>query len=139
MAQDRTEVDHWISFSIGPLSLDVLDSSNLVYLDHILKTRTWLVSKRITLADVYVFCALLNKDFVKMYGKRYRSTTRWFEQMSVHESVHAGLHQFKSKSVAFIKPVNMRKQEGKFVELPGAEMGKVKFQKKILPVLLHLH
>lgn len=130
MAQERTEVDHWISFSIGQLSPDVLNSSSLEYLDGILQTQTWLVSKKITLADIYVFCALLNRDFVKMYGRKYRNISRWFEQTSMHENVRAGLHQVEANSVAPIKPVNVRKQEGKFIDLPGAEMRKVKLQNK---------
>lgn len=142
LAQERTEVDHWISFSIGQLSADVLDSSSFEYLDRILQTQTWLVAKRITLADVYVFCALLNRDFVTMYDGKYRNITRWYEQTSKHESVLAGLRQVELNSVAPVKPnvsnTNVRKQEGKFIDLPGAEMGKVKLQDKMYLIYLSI-
>ncbi|XP_014470889.1 PREDICTED: bifunctional glutamate/proline--tRNA ligase [Dinoponera quadriceps] len=128
-AQERTEVDHWISFAIGQLSADVLDSSNFEYLDHILQTRTWLVAKVITLADIYVFCVLLNRDVTKTYSDKYRNIARWFEQTSKHEGVSVGLRQVELNSIAPAKPnvanANVRKQEGKFIDLPGAEMGKV--------------
>ncbi|EFN80646.1 Bifunctional aminoacyl-tRNA synthetase [Harpegnathos saltator] len=124
-AQERTEVDHWISFSVGQLSADILDTSSFEYLDCILQTRTWLVAKRITLADIYVFCIILNRDLIKTYGGKYRNITRWYEQISMHEGVLIGLHQVELNSTAPAKSISARKQEGKFIDLPGAKMGKV--------------
>lgn len=95
-------------------------------------TTTWLVSKKLTLADIHVFCALLDKEFLPKFEKQFVNITRWYKQMlslPIIEQVlllvkkNAKLPVQSEKVVS--KQSGQRKQEGKFIDLPGAEMGKV--------------
>ncbi|CAL7952238.1 unnamed protein product [Xylocopa violacea] len=135
-ALERTEVDHWLSFTNGPLGSHPLKEDALQYLNGLLMTTTWLVSKKLTIADIHVFCALLDKNFLAKYEKQFINITRWYKQMLSLPAVTATLDSIKKNAklspcnnVQAEKPVNkqtgQRKQEGKFIELPGAEMGKV--------------
>lgn len=99
-------------------------------------TNTWLVSKKITIADIHVFCSLLDKKCFVNFEKKFININRWYKQMlslsavtevllSIKKNVKLFPHD-KVKSEKIInKQVGQRKQEGKFIDLPGAEMGKV--------------
>lgn len=135
-------MDHWLSFSIGPLKSQRVMSDSLLYLDNILKPKTWLVSKRLTLADIYVFSALMDHRPLESDGK-YCNISRWYKQMLALPAVQKALAVVPKNRVAGSakatkssgrqegkdakRPCSTgnRKQEGTFVELPGAEMGKV--------------
>ncbi|XP_029173577.1 bifunctional glutamate/proline--tRNA ligase [Nylanderia fulva] len=137
---ERTEVDHWMSYSMQKFT-DVSTTENkLNYINNILITRTWLVNKRLTLADVYLFCFLRNQEYIKHYGKAYTNITRWYKHMQSLPAFKNALHIVKDienstsseakntmpeKEKSVVKQTNMKKQEGKFIDLPGAEMGKV--------------
>ncbi|XP_015432761.1 PREDICTED: bifunctional glutamate/proline--tRNA ligase [Dufourea novaeangliae] len=132
---ERTEVDHWLSFTVGPLGSLPLKESALQYLDGVLKTTTWLVSKKLTLADISVFCALLDKEFLAKFEKQFVNVNRWYRQMlslpavaevlsSVKKNAKVVINNMHSEKVTN-KQTGQRKQEGKFIDLPGAEMGKV--------------
>ncbi|XP_012277238.1 bifunctional glutamate/proline--tRNA ligase [Orussus abietinus] len=137
-ARERTEVDHWLSYAIGPLECHRSIKDSLDYLERALMMKTWLASKKFTIADIAVFSALYNKDGFKDDNK-YPNINRWYKlilslpvvkaaltvveknRISVKEgSAHNGL-QVNDEN----KAKTTRKQEGKFIELPGAEMGKV--------------
>nr|XP_034191285.1 bifunctional glutamate/proline--tRNA ligase isoform X1 [Osmia lignaria] len=130
---EKTEVDHWLSFAIGPLGFVPLKKSALQYLDDVLMTTTWLVSKKLTLADIHVFCALLDKEFLPKFEKQFINITRWYKQMLSLPVIAQVLLSVKknaklpvqSEKVVVNKQSGQRKQEGKFIDLPGAEMGKV--------------
>ncbi|KAG7207935.1 hypothetical protein KM043_009523 [Ampulex compressa] len=139
--RERTEVDHWLSFAIGSLASSPLNNDVLSYLDGVLMTSTWLVAKKITLADIHVFSALLSKEFLEKFGEKYCNITRWYKQLlsmpivtEVLASIKNRICQSNDKQAektkeqmekANNKQVEGRKQEGKYVDLPGAEMGKV--------------
>lgn len=132
-----------MSFAIEKLADISKMKDNLNYLDHILLTRTWLVNKSLTLADIHVFCALLSQQYIKHYGKSYDNITRWYKHMeSLRFVKNALLLMGKStssqakdiipeKKEPIAKETKIKKQEGKFIDLPGAEMGKVKSYNKI--------
>lgn len=123
-----------MSFSIGPLAAYPSNESALEYLERVLLTQTWLVNKRFTLADIHVFCALLSEQFLETLGEKYRNVARWYKHVSSHNVVEKTLALIAKndppcKNVQMGKiteRANARKQEGKFIDLPGAEMGKVK-------------
>lgn len=108
--------------------------NNLNHLDRILLTRTWLVNKSLTLADIYLFCALLNQQYIKHYERDYDNITRWYKHLESLHFVKNSLSVVENfsqvKDIMPEKPVakqtKTKKQEGKFIDLPGAEMGKVK-------------
>jgi len=118
----------------------------LNYLNDVLIARTWLVTKRLTLADIHVFCVLHRHEYIKSYAKDYCNITRWYKHMeslpvfsnaiSVIAKNCSSTSKPKDvspqKEKSDIKQTKTRKQEGKFIDLPGAEMGKVKYN-----IILH--
>ncbi|XP_046823712.1 bifunctional glutamate/proline--tRNA ligase [Vespa crabro] len=131
----RTEVDHWLSFAIGPLCQSPVKNETLSYLNKILMTNTWFVNKKLTAADISIFCALLNLLYLEKYEKLYPCVTRWYKQMLSLPAVIQALSSIKDNKITTVniiqvketmnKKIGARKQEGKFIDLPGAEMGKV--------------
>ncbi|XP_033359359.1 bifunctional glutamate/proline--tRNA ligase isoform X2 [Bombus vosnesenskii] len=134
--REKTEVDHWLSFAIGPLEFYPLKEDALSYLDNILMTNTWLVSKKLTIADIHVFCTLVDKKFLTQFEKKFINITRWYKQvlslsavtkalLLVKKNAKLSLHNNVQSEKTINKQTGQRKQEGKFIDLPGAEMGKV--------------
>lgn len=65
-AKETTEVDHWLTFALGPLS-SKFDFYNAVQvLDKALTPVTYLANKRLSIADFIVFSTLYGKDFTKI-------------------------------------------------------------------------
>lgn len=121
---------------IGPLGSSSLQESALRYLDDALMTTTWLVSKQLTLADIHVFCTLLDKKFLAKFEKQFVNISRWYKQMlslpavmevlsSIKKNANISVRNDAQPEKTVNKQTGQRKQEGKFIELPGAEMGKV--------------
>uniref|UniRef100_A0A671YNL9 Bifunctional glutamate/proline--tRNA ligase n=1 Tax=Sparus aurata TaxID=8175 RepID=A0A671YNL9_SPAAU len=96
---EQTEVDHWLEFSARRLCGQPGLTVALAELDKALSLRTFLVGHAITLADLSVWAAL--KDL----------------------SHHSCL--FISLAVLIWNSDEKKQDLGKFVDLPGAEMGKV--------------
>lgn len=129
---ERTQIDHWLTFCLNSDS----SSDAIQYLNKSLASVTYLVSNKLTIADLAVF----NEIFIK-YDDLKKSgipshVQRWFDLISALPSVQSALKSLpKEASVKKTQErarestpsanVGDRKQEGKFVELPGAEMGKV--------------
>ncbi|XP_077269667.1 uncharacterized protein LOC143901332 isoform X2 [Temnothorax americanus] len=105
----------------------------LNYLNNVLLVRTWLVGNRLTLADIHVFSVLHNKEYMKLHESDYCNVTRWYKNMRSLPVVSNAISMIakncpppsKSKEKCAAKQIKTRKQEGKFIDLPGAEMGKV--------------
>lgn len=102
----------------------------LNYLNATLMTRTWFACKQLTLADIHMFCSLYRQQYLKLFGhfSSYYNITRWYKHMNslpAFVNAIARVREMK-KTLLPIKPIKIRKQEGKFIDLPEAEMGKVK-------------
>lgn len=137
---ERTEVDHWLSFAIGPLRGTQSINESFEYLDRMLMPRTWLVAKRLTIADICVFSALSHEGELVLDDK-YSHIARWYKHilsLPATQSAMASVLKNRKTCAKVNKPRgkpteketkgqqnSVRKQEGKFIELPGAEMGKV--------------
>lgn len=111
----------------------------LNYLNNVLIVRTWLVGNKLTLADIHIFSVLHDQEYIKLHEKDYCNITRWYKHMQslpvisnvismiakncppASKVKNANLQEEKSAA----KQTRTRKQEGKFIDLPGAEMGKV--------------
>lgn len=136
---ERTEIDHWISCALV-LQNKQINKELLNYLNNVLIARTWLVTKRLTLADIHVFCVLHRHEYIKSYAKDYCNITRWYKHMESLPAFNNAISMIakncsstlKPKAISLqkeksdVKQTKTRKQEGKFIDLPGAEMGKVK-------------
>uniref|UniRef100_A0A8C4HIH8 Bifunctional glutamate/proline--tRNA ligase n=1 Tax=Dicentrarchus labrax TaxID=13489 RepID=A0A8C4HIH8_DICLA len=108
---EQTEVDHWLEFSARRLCGQPGLAVALGELDKALSLRTFLVGHAITLADLSVWAALKGHGEWPSQGKSFSHVSRWF--------------YFLSSQVPFSASDEKKQDVGKFVELPGAEMGKV--------------
>ncbi|XP_046992182.1 bifunctional glutamate/proline--tRNA ligase [Schistocerca americana] len=127
---ERTEIDHWLTFSSGPLQCERDFQKAVLYLDNILAPSTYLVGNKVSLADFAVWGVLHgNPNWKAVEPSPPTNVARWYnfiESLECVSSVKKILPENKAKKAITAEPVlSGRKEEGKFVELPGAEMGKV--------------
>ncbi|XP_054568889.1 bifunctional glutamate/proline--tRNA ligase isoform X2 [Eptesicus fuscus] len=125
---EHTEIDHWLEFSATKLSSCNLFPSAINELNHCLSLRTYLVGNSLSLADLCVWATL--KGNVAWQEQLQQNSApvhvkRWFgflEAQQAFQSVGTkwNVSATKAKGAPQKKP-----DVGKFVELPGAEMGKV--------------
>uniref|UniRef100_A0A4W6G1R0 Bifunctional glutamate/proline--tRNA ligase n=1 Tax=Lates calcarifer TaxID=8187 RepID=A0A4W6G1R0_LATCA len=114
-------VDHWLEFSARRLCGQPGLPVALRELDLALSLRTFLVGHALTLADLAIWAALKGQyQSGSVQGKSFSHISRWFSFLSSQVPFTAVGNKYASKKS------NEKKQDvGKFVELPGAEMGKV--------------
>ncbi|XP_051676539.1 bifunctional glutamate/proline--tRNA ligase isoform X3 [Oryctolagus cuniculus] len=125
---EHTEIDHWLEFSTTKLSSCDLFTSAVNELNHCLSLRTYLVGNSLSLADLCVWATLKGSAAWQEQLKQNKAPVhvkRWFgflEAQQAFQSVGSKWGVSANKA----KVVPEKKQDvGKFVELPGAEMGKV--------------
>lgn len=126
---ERTEIDHWLTFSSGPLQCERDFQKAVLYLDNVLAPSTYLVGNKLSLADFAVWGVLHGNPQWKAVEPRPVNVVRWYnfiESLECVSSVKKVLPETKAKKPGTAETaLSGRKEEGKFVELPGAEMGKV--------------
>lgn len=125
---DRTQVDHWLTFS---LTFQSNVPSKLDYLQKCLAPLTYLVANKLTIADLSVF----NEIFACLQASSSTNlpnhVQRWYDLIQSQSFYKAMLKNVPlnarraTQPPAKVEKPGERKQEGKFVDLPGAEMGKV--------------
>ena len=132
---EKTEVDHWLTFSLGPLSCPAELARSVSYLDSVLQPATFLVGDTVTVADYEVFGRLAGCSawlWMQQEKAAPAAVSRWYGMMAARPEVRSVLDSVPAESRA--KPVSPdtvakeKKEEsagGKFVELPGAKMGEV--------------
>uniref|UniRef100_A0A670I222 Bifunctional glutamate/proline--tRNA ligase n=1 Tax=Podarcis muralis TaxID=64176 RepID=A0A670I222_PODMU len=125
---EHTEVDHWMEFSTTKLSSSTSFASAVQELNNCLSLRTYLVGNSLSLADFSVWATLKGNSAgqeLLLHGKAPVHVKRWYnflETQHVFQSVGSRwTHGANSPAGAAEK----KQDVGKFVELPGAEMGKV--------------
>ncbi|XP_030413346.1 bifunctional glutamate/proline--tRNA ligase isoform X6 [Gopherus evgoodei] len=125
---EHTEIDHWLEFSATKLSTSAQFGSALLELNHCLSLRTYLVGNSLSLADLCVWAVLKGNSAWQEQLEQNKApvhTKRWYgflEAQCTFQSVGTKWAAVASKT----KEATEKKQDvGKFVELPGAEMGKV--------------
>uniref|UniRef100_A0A7N5K3C8 Bifunctional glutamate/proline--tRNA ligase n=1 Tax=Ailuropoda melanoleuca TaxID=9646 RepID=A0A7N5K3C8_AILME len=125
---EHTEIDHWLEFSATKLSSCNLFTSAINELNHCLSLRTYLVGNSLSLADLCVWATLKGNAAWQEQLKQNKAPVhvkRWFgflEAQQAFQSVGTKWNVSATKA----KAIPEKKQDvGKFVELPGAEMGKV--------------
>ncbi|CAG9764840.1 unnamed protein product [Ceutorhynchus assimilis] len=144
-AIETTEVDHWLTFALGPLSSKYEFFNAVQVLDKYLGPVTYLANKRLSIADFIVFATLYaSKHFQELSSKKAVPVhvQRWFNFIQSQDIVKNTLNNLTPEQKAAIAPAEKksrqsldktpanttasgRVREGKFIELPGAEMGKV--------------
>ncbi|XP_046711864.1 bifunctional glutamate/proline--tRNA ligase isoform X1 [Silurus meridionalis] len=128
---EQTEVDHWLEFSARRLSGQSSLAPALAELDAALSLRTFLVGRSLTLADLCVWAALKGSEAwqaVQAKPGSFSHVCRWFSFLSSQVPFVEVGNKWASK-LANNKTAPVVKEKkadvGKFVELPGAEVGKV--------------
>uniref|UniRef100_A0A671N8F5 Bifunctional glutamate/proline--tRNA ligase-like n=1 Tax=Sinocyclocheilus anshuiensis TaxID=1608454 RepID=A0A671N8F5_9TELE len=121
---EQTEVDHWLEFSARRLCAQSDLSSAMGDLDKALELRTFLVGHSVTLADLCVWAALKGIGESQAKPNSYPHLCRWFSFLSSQVPFSSVGSKWASK-ISAIKATEKKQDLGKFVELPGAEMGKV--------------
>ncbi|XP_056424337.1 bifunctional glutamate/proline--tRNA ligase isoform X2 [Hyla sarda] len=117
---EQTEINHWVEFSQIRLLDKSTFSAALQELNHSLSLRTYLVGDSLTLADISVFSTLADSALWQEQIKNNKAAVnvkRWYTFLEPTVPSRGKL------SVA--APPEKKQDVGKFVELPGAEMGKV--------------
>jgi len=136
---EKTEVDHWLTFSLGPLTCSGPELEKaLLYLDGVLQPTTFLVGQKVSVGDYSVFGALVQcpvwlwKLTTPEGVPSPAHLTRWYNMMAGRSEVTAALatvpQESLAKAAAPSAVAKEKKEEsagGKFVDLPGAAMGKV--------------
>lgn len=138
---ETTEVNNWLTFSIGPLVSKNEFLNSLETLNKSLAPVTYLVGKRLTIADFVVFATLFVSPQWKSSVSNKSAPTnvlRWYNFISNQQAIRNVLNNLpeeiksslsnvekNSSRQSVEKTASGRAREGKFIELPGAEMGKV--------------
>lgn len=125
---EHTEIDHWLEFSATKLSSCSLFTSAVSELNHCLSLRTYLVGNSLSLADLCVWAALKGSETWQEQLRENRAPVhvkRWFGFLEAQQAFRSvGTTWGGPAAKAKVAP-QKRQDVGKFVELPGAEMGKV--------------
>uniref|UniRef100_A0A8B9HYL2 Bifunctional glutamate/proline--tRNA ligase n=1 Tax=Astyanax mexicanus TaxID=7994 RepID=A0A8B9HYL2_ASTMX len=128
---EQTEVDHWLEFSARRLSGQTSLAPAFGELDAALALRTFLVGHGLTLADLCVWAALKGSgEWQAAQAKpgAFPHVSRWYSFLSSQVPFSEVGSKWASKVTASQTASGEKeksKDVGKFVELPGAEMGKV--------------
>ncbi|KAM9764785.1 bifunctional glutamate/proline--tRNA ligase isoform 1-T1 [Menidia menidia] len=124
---EQTEVDHWLEFSARRLCDQPSLTGALGELDKALSLRTFLVGHALTLADLSVWAALKGHNEWPGQGSSFPHISRWFFFLSSQVPFSVVGKKYPSKKAPMNKSNSDEKKQdvGKFVELPGAEVGKV--------------
>uniref|UniRef100_A0A674BTM8 Bifunctional glutamate/proline--tRNA ligase n=1 Tax=Salmo trutta TaxID=8032 RepID=A0A674BTM8_SALTR len=128
---EQTEVDHWLEFSAQRVCGQSGLAAALGELDKALELRTFLVGHSLTLADICVWAVLKGSSewqSMQTQAGAFSHVARWFSFLGSQAPFTAVGHKY-TNSRAPSRNSNSEKEKqqdvGKFVELPGAEMGKV--------------
>uniref|UniRef100_A0A8C8HV11 Bifunctional glutamate/proline--tRNA ligase n=1 Tax=Oncorhynchus tshawytscha TaxID=74940 RepID=A0A8C8HV11_ONCTS len=127
---EQTEVDHWLEFSSQRVCGQSGLAAALGELDKALELRTFLVGHSLTLADICVWAALKGSSewqSMQTQAGAFSHVARWFAFLGSQVPFTAVGHKYtNSKAPSRNSNSEKEKQQdvGKFVELPGAEMGK---------------
>nr|XP_057934786.1 bifunctional glutamate/proline--tRNA ligase isoform X2 [Doryrhamphus excisus] len=126
---EQTEVDHWLEFSARRLCGQPDLGAALAELDKTLSLRTFLVGHALTLADLSVWAALKSHADWSNQNKTFSHVRRWFFFLSSQVPFTALDNKYTSMKAPPTRSTSEVKEKkadlGKFVDLPGAEMGKV--------------
>ncbi|XP_030051879.1 bifunctional glutamate/proline--tRNA ligase isoform X4 [Microcaecilia unicolor] len=126
---EHTEIDHWLEFGATRLSKASLYTTAIEELNHCLSLRTYLVGNILSLADLCVWAVLTGSSAWQQQLKQNKAPVhvkRWYSFLEAQGIFQAVCNRW-AKSIPEDNNVASEKKQdiGKFVELPGAEMGKV--------------
>uniref|UniRef100_A0A803Y886 Bifunctional glutamate/proline--tRNA ligase n=1 Tax=Meleagris gallopavo TaxID=9103 RepID=A0A803Y886_MELGA len=121
-------VDHWLEFSATKLSTASQFLSAVQELNHCLSLRTYLVGNSLSLADVCVWAVLKDNNIWQEQLQQNKApihAKRWYGFLDVQQAFQSVGAKWASGTPKVKMATEKKADVGKFVELPGAEMGKV--------------
>jgi bifunctional glutamyl/prolyl-tRNA synthetase len=128
----KTEVDHWLEFAGMRLGCASEFDAALAYLDSVLGPVTFLVGHNVSIADMAVWAALRgNVQWLKICQQNDapQNVKRYYNFLAAQKAFQAVSSKLPEEKIPQggkqPEAKKERKEEGKFIELPGAEMGKV--------------
>ncbi|NWR60768.1 SYEP ligase, partial [Bucorvus abyssinicus] len=125
---EHTEIDHWLEFSATKLSTASQFLSALQELNHCLSLRTYLVGNSLSLADLCVWAVLKDNNIWQEQLQQNKAPVhakRWYGFLEVQRAFQSVGAKWASGTPKVKMATEKKADVGKFVELPGAEMGKV--------------
>ncbi|XP_038616889.1 bifunctional glutamate/proline--tRNA ligase [Tachyglossus aculeatus] len=127
---EHTEIDHWLEFSATKLSTCKSFDTAINELNHSLSLRTYLVGNSLSLADLCVWATLKGNNTWQEQLKQNKAPVhvkRWYGFLEAqHAFQSVGSKWNATAAEPKTRGATEKKQDvGKFIELPGAEMGKV--------------
>uniref|UniRef100_A0A6I8NUM6 Bifunctional glutamate/proline--tRNA ligase n=1 Tax=Ornithorhynchus anatinus TaxID=9258 RepID=A0A6I8NUM6_ORNAN len=126
---EHTEIDHWLEFSATKLSTCNSFDSAISELNHSLSLRTYLVGNSLSLADLCVWATLKGNNTWQEQLKQNKTLVhvkRWYGFLEAQHAFQSVGSKWNVTAEPKTRGATEKKQDvGKFVELPGAEMGKV--------------
>ncbi|KAM6271908.1 bifunctional glutamate/proline--tRNA ligase isoform 5-T5 [Spheniscus humboldti] len=125
---EHTEIDHWLEFSATKLSAASQFLSAVQELNHCLSLRTYLVGNSLSLADLCVWAVLKDNNIWQEQLQQNKAPVhakRWYGFLEVQRAFQSVGAKWASGTPKVKMPTEKKADVGKFVELPGAEMGKV--------------
>ncbi|CAL1534033.1 unnamed protein product [Lymnaea stagnalis] len=131
-ALQTTEIDHWLNFAYGRLACTTNFKNALSYLDQVLRPSTYITGTSLTIADLALwevlhssslFQTALSSNDTAVNVIRYYNFLTSLKPFTAVASTFSGAEVKETKKRS--TETNIRKDEGKFIELPGAEVGKV--------------
>ncbi|KAM9273152.1 bifunctional glutamate/proline--tRNA ligase isoform 6-T6 [Cariama cristata] len=125
---EHTEIDHWLEFSATKLSTASQFLSAVQELNHCLSLRTYLVGNSLSLADLCVWAVLKDNNIWQEQLQQNKAPVhakRWYGFLEVQRAFQSVGAKWASGTPKLKMATEKKADVGKFVELPGAEMGKV--------------
>ncbi|KAM6365599.1 bifunctional glutamate/proline--tRNA ligase isoform 3-T3 [Alca torda] len=125
---EHTEIDHWLEFSATKLSTPSQFLSAVQELNHCLSLRTYLVGNSLSLADLCVWAVLKDNNIWQEQLQQNKAPVhakRWYGFLEVQSAFQSVGAKWASGTAKVKMATEKKADVGKFVELPGAEMGKV--------------
>ncbi|KAM7119245.1 bifunctional glutamate/proline--tRNA ligase isoform 3-T3 [Ciconia maguari] len=125
---EHTEIDHWLEFSATKLSTASQFLSAVQELNHCLSLRTYLVGNSLSLADLCVWAVLKDNNIWQEQLQQNKAPVhakRWYGFLEVQPAFQSVGAKWASGTPKVKMATEKKADVGKFVELPGAEMGKV--------------
>ncbi|XP_056213185.1 bifunctional glutamate/proline--tRNA ligase isoform X7 [Falco biarmicus] len=125
---EHTEIDHWLEFSATKLSTDSQFLSAVQELNHCLSLRTYLVGNSLSLADLCVWAVLKDNNIWQEQLQQNKAPVhakRWYGFLEAQHTFQSVGAKWASGKPTAKMATEKKADVGKFVELPGAEMGKV--------------
>ncbi|XP_061221287.1 bifunctional glutamate/proline--tRNA ligase isoform X5 [Neopsephotus bourkii] len=125
---EHTEIDHWLEFSATKLAAAKQFLSAVQELNHSLSLRTYLVGNSLSLADLCVWAVLKGNNVWQEQLQQNKAPVhakRWYGFLEAQHAFQAVGAKWASDTPKVKMATEKKADVGKFVELPGAEMGKV--------------